>query len=110
MAIPGAFMFGFAGVIGQLVGNVLERWRILYSIENEEKWKEERAQKKAREAEGPVDWERRFDFLEKLKLVRRADPEKRIQKLKGEIEKVDKLLNKVDEEIESLEKSGSEKS
>jgi len=110
MAIPGAFMFGSAGVIGQLIGNVLERWRVLYAIENEEKWKEVRAQKKARESDGPVDWERQFDFLEKLKLVRRADPEKRIQTLKGEIEKVDRMLKKVDEEIDSLEKRESEKS
>ena len=109
MAIPGAFMFGFASVIGQLIGNVLETKRILYALENEEKWKEERAQKKAREREGPEEWERRFDFLEKLKLVRRADPEKRIQTLRGEIEKVDKMLKKVDEEIKSLERGDGAK-
>jgi len=41
--------------------------------------------------------------------MRRADPEKRIQKLKEEIETVDKMLKKVDDEIASLEKRGNEK-
>jgi len=109
MAIPGAFMFGFAGIIGQFIANGLERWRVRYVLENEEKWKELRKNKKSQESELPVEFERRFDFLEKLKLVRRADPEKRIQKLNEEIEKVDKMLKKVDDEIASLEKGGSRK-
>ena len=109
MAIPGAFMFGFAGLIGQLAANGLERWRIRYVFENEQKWKEQSENKKSRESEGPLVWERRFDFLEKLKLVRRGDPEKRIQALRGEIEKVNKMLQKVDDEIASLEKQGKEK-
>jgi len=106
MAIPGAFMFGFAGLIGQFIANGMERWRIRYVLENEEKWKELRENKRSKDSK---EFERRFDFLERLKLVRRADPEKRIQKLHEEIEKVDKMLKKVDDEIASLEKGGSEK-
>jgi len=109
MAIPGAFMFGCAGIIGQFIANGLERWRIHYVLENEEKWKELRENKKSKESEGPVDFERRFDYLEKFKLMRRADPEKRIEKVKEEIEKVDKMLKKVDDEIATLERSGNEK-
>ena len=109
MAIPGAFMYGFGGLIGQFIANGVERWRIRYVLENEEKWKELKENKKSKELDEPVEFERRFDFLEKFKLMRRADPEKRIQTLREEIEQVDKMLKKVDDEIASLEKGGNEK-
>ena len=109
MAIPGAFMYGFAGLVGQFIANGVERWRIRYVLENEEKWKALKENKKSKESDEPVEFERRFDFLEKFKLVRRADPEKRIQTLREEIENVDKMLKKVDDEIAGLEKGGNEK-
>ena len=51
-----------------------------------------------------AEYELKFGFFEQFGLKKR-DFERRITLLKGEIEKVDTMLKKVDDEIEALEKA-----
>ena len=109
MAIPGAVMFTVAGVTGQVIVNGLDRWRVRYVFEHEEGWKEdgrektkeELATKRARDK--VTEFERRFAFFEGFTTIRKTKHEERIKLLNKEIDKLDGMLKKVDDEMAVLE-------
>jgi len=116
MAIPGAVMFTLAGFTGQLVLNELDTWRVRYTFENEESWLEKPKEKMdpgemskedlARDR--AAEFSRRFGWFDKFAGIRKPKTEGRLKLLKGEIEKVDGMLKKVDDEIAALERSGKD--
>jgi hypothetical protein len=105
MAIPGAIMFTLAGVTGQFILNGLDRWRIEYVFEQENKWNETKPKSKQDISRDKIaEYEHKFGVFERFGL-KKTNYEKRIQLLKREIEKVDVMLKKVDDEIAALEKT-----
>jgi hypothetical protein len=110
MAIPGAVMFTAAGVAGQFIANGLDRWRVRYVFEHEHEWnkdvgeksKEEERMDRARDK--VAEFERRFAFFEGFTKIRKTKHEERIKLLDKEIEKLDGMLKKVDDEIAAIEK------
>ena len=104
MAIPGAVMFTLAGVTGQFILNEIDRWRVQYIFEREDKWKETEPKSKQDKSRDKIaEYEHKFGVFERFGF-KKTKYEKRIQLLKGEIEKVDVMLKKVDDEIAALEK------
>ena len=105
MAIPGAVMFTLAGVTGQFILNGIDRWRVQYVFERENKWNETKPKSKQDISRDKItEYEQKFGVFERFGL-KKPNYEKRIQLLKGEIEKIDVMLQKVDNEIAALEKA-----
>jgi hypothetical protein len=110
MAIPGAVLFTVAGVAGQFIANGLDRWRVGYVFEHEHEWnknvgeksKEDKRMDRARDK--VVEFERRFAFFEGFTKIRKTKHEERIKLLNKEIEKLDGMLKKVDDEIAAIER------
>ena len=106
MAIPGTVMFTLAGVTGQFILNGIDRWRVQYVFEREGTWNETKPVKSKEDISRDkiAEYERKFGVFERFGL-KKTNYENRIQLLKGEIEKIDIMLKKVDDEIAALEKS-----
>jgi hypothetical protein len=107
MAIPGTVLYALAGVTGQYGVNILENWRIQYIFQNEKRWKEgKKKEEKTKELEGEEgdEYEKQFKFLERLETaVGKENFEGRKKMLRGEIEKINGMVKKVDDEIAALE-------
>lgn len=103
-------MFTAAGVAGQFIANGLDRWRVRYVFEHEHEWnkdagektKEEERMDRARDK--VAEFERRFGFFEGFTRIRKTKHEERIKLLNKEIEKLDGMLKKVDDEIAAIER------
>lgn len=108
MAIPGTVMFTLAGITGQFVSNALDRWRVYYIFKHEDEWRDSKPSKSKEEIsrEKLAEYEYKFGIFEQFGL-KKPDFEKRIARLKGEIEKLDVMMKKVDDEIATLEKAAS---
>ena len=106
MAIPGAVMFTLAGFTGQFILNGIDRWRVQYIFERENTWSEAKPEKSEENVarDRIAEYEHKFRFFEGFGL-KKPNYEKRITLLKGEIEKIDLMLKKVDDEIAALEKT-----
>ena len=111
MAIPGAIVFTLAGATGQLISNKVDGLRIRYVFENEDSWKDKTSKPNSKSPENIEDeFERRFGFLERIGLLKKPGVEERVKVLRREIEKIDGMLKKVDDEIITLENSKNENS
>jgi uncharacterized small protein (DUF1192 family) len=107
MAIPGAIMFTLAGATGQVISNKLDDLRVKYIFEHEDSWNEKKSQEtpKPKPAESiEEEFERRFGFFERIGLLKKPNVEERVKVLRREIERIDGMLKKVDDEIAALEK------
>jgi predicted RNase H-like nuclease (RuvC/YqgF family) len=105
MAIPGAVTFGIAGLTGQVLANALDRLRINYIFEHEVTWTKEKGQEKSDKMDKMEQFESKVEFLENLGIIKKTSAEERIKLLKREIEKLDRKITKVDDEIANLERS-----
>src|SRR5271167_3480103 len=96
MAIPGAVMFTFTGITGQFISNALDRWRVNYVFKHEDEWRESRPTKSKEEIsrEKLAEYEYKFGFFEQFGL-KKPNFERRIARLKREIEKLDVMVKKV---------------
>jgi len=108
MAIPGAVMFTLAGFTGQFILNGIDRWRVQYIFERENTWSEMKPEKSEQDLarDRIAEYEHKFGVFERFGL-KKPNYEKRIALLKGEIEKIDGMLKKVDDEITTLEKGST---
>lgn len=108
MAIPGAVMFALAGITGQFISNLIDQWRASYIFKHEDEWSEARQVKSKEDIlrDKVTEYENKFGIFDQFGL-KKGDVEKRIGRLRGEIEKLDGMLKKVDDEIAALEKASS---
>ena len=109
MAIPGAIMFSIAGVTGQFLSNFIDRMRIRYILEHEHEWIGTNQNKSVDTINKADDFEQKFQFLEKLGMIKKANVEDRINLLQNEIEKLDQMLKKVDDEIAKLAQANGQR-
>jgi hypothetical protein len=103
VAIPGTIMFTLAGMTGQFILNGLDGWRVQYVLEHQDTWTPKGETKDDVARDRAEEFERRFGFLGGVKKIRKPKMEERIKLLRGEIDKVDGMLKKVDDEIAALE-------
>ena len=113
MAIPGMVVFTFLGTTGQLVVNFVNRQRIQYVLSHEDEikvWQEARRKAKTKEdlmltekVDKQKEWESKFEVLERVGVIKRSNADKRVKRLREEIEKLNGMIRKVDEEIKGVE-------
>jgi len=121
MAVPGGIMFTVAGIGGQLVMNGLNRWRVRYIYEHEDEWNENSRLSELNKTRGSVDavggiegmekhreLDQKFGFLDGLADIKTKGTSKRMKLLMDEVEKLDRKIRQVDEDIEALERTRDE--
>lgn len=103
MAVPGTVMFTLAGMAGQFISNGLDGWRVRYVLEHQDTWIPKSETKDDVARDRAEEFERRFGFFEGVKKIKKPKMKERIKLLRAEIDKVDGMLKKVDDEIAALE-------